>query len=247
MRMTKLIINADDFGCAPSVSNSIAKCFKHNIINSTTMIVNLSGFEDGVKLAKQQGFDKQIGLHLNLTDGKSLTDLSGTGLTDENGQFVRNSVSKYALILKKSQKLKIKSELNSQYKKMVDNGIIPTHIDSHHHIHTKPKLVKLFVEFAIEKDIKLRIAAIESNKSFYKTFYKTLLNVYYKKKKVNFTDIFTNVELFKSNIDSSDTNLDLVEIMVHPILKDNNQIFDDFSNECLSEVLPDIICSYKLK
>ncbi len=246
MGAIKLIINADDFGCAPSINQSIACAFKQGLINSTTMIVILPGFEDGIRLAKLQGFDKQIGLHLNITDGKSITDLSGTGLTDELGQFLRNSVCKNDFFLDNVLRSKIKEELDAQYHKLVSYGITPTHFDSHHHIHTKPKLVTLFVEFAKEKNIALRIAAVDNKKNLFKAIYKTLLNRYYKIKRVNFSDVFCNVESINAYRGKENNISEVIEIMVHPILNKDNKLYDDFSNECLTDLLPVIISKYSL-
>src|SRR4051794_35950963 len=86
------IINADDFGCNSNFNAAIVSCFEKNLINSTTIMVNMEGFEEAVKLASIHGLKNSIGLHVNLTGGRPLTDLSGTGLTDQNGNYILGKI-----------------------------------------------------------------------------------------------------------------------------------------------------------
>ena len=90
-------------------------------------------------------------------------------------------------------KKKIKAEIRAQYNKVLASGIKPTHIDSHQHVHTFPWLVPLFVEFAREVNLKLRIITVVKRKNFFVPIYNTILNIYYKSKAVHFTDKFGNV------------------------------------------------------
>ncbi len=81
-----------------------------------------------------------MGIHINLTEGKPLTDLSGTSLVDENGSFITKSIFNYWLVFSATTRNRIKAEIKAQYNKLVDHGIHPTHIDSHQHVHTLPWL-----------------------------------------------------------------------------------------------------------
>src|SRR4051794_8028752 len=112
----QLIINADDFGSNSDINAAIVSCFEKKLINSTTIMVNMKGFEEAVKLASVHGLKNNIGLHVCLTEGKSLTDLSGTGLTDQNGNFITGKIfSKPSILLSPSTRGKIKTEIKAQF------------------------------------------------------------------------------------------------------------------------------------
>ena len=83
-----MIINADDFGYSKSVNKAITDCFKQNLINRTTIMVNMPYTEEAVLLAKENGFSDCVGLHINLTEGKALSEeCAKSELCDENGYF----------------------------------------------------------------------------------------------------------------------------------------------------------------
>ena len=64
-----VIVNADDFGMNHNVNLAIDYCFKKNIISSTTIMANMPGFDEAVKLACIGKYDKYVGIHFNLVDG----------------------------------------------------------------------------------------------------------------------------------------------------------------------------------
>ena len=53
-----VIVNADDFGMNHNVNLAIDYCFKKNIISSTTIMANMPGFDEAVKLACIGKYDK---------------------------------------------------------------------------------------------------------------------------------------------------------------------------------------------
>lgn len=72
--MFKLFINADDFGLNASVNKAIVESFNSGLINSTTVMANMPGFEEAVNLIHEYKLDRNIGVHLVLTDGLPLTE-----------------------------------------------------------------------------------------------------------------------------------------------------------------------------
>lgn len=51
--MTKLIINADDFGFTEATNYGIIDCFNKGVLTSTTIMANMPGFNHAIKLAKE--------------------------------------------------------------------------------------------------------------------------------------------------------------------------------------------------
>lgn len=70
--MKKLIVNSDDFGISKAFNYGVIEAFYAGGISSTTCLVNAPDFKHACKLAKEnRGLG--VGLHLNLTMFKSLT------------------------------------------------------------------------------------------------------------------------------------------------------------------------------
>ena len=69
----KLIVNADDYGMTKGVNLGIIEAHKKGIVTSTTLMVTMPEVEHGLALSKDCP-NLGIGLHLNCTLNKPLTD-----------------------------------------------------------------------------------------------------------------------------------------------------------------------------
>ena len=69
----KIIVNADDFGASERINNAIVDAFKKGIVTNTTIMPNMSAYDEAVELAKENGFFDKVGIHLNLLAGEPLT------------------------------------------------------------------------------------------------------------------------------------------------------------------------------
>lgn len=234
--MKPIIINADDFGYNENINDAIATCINLNIINSTTIMVNTIAFENAIELATKYSFKDKVGIHLNLTEGKSLTDLSDTGITDKYGNFIRNSINNPRIFFSSFIKSKIKQEIAQQYDKLIEKNLIPTHIDSHHHVHTLPWISNIFFEFAKEKNKKIRLPFVQLRKNFFIFLLNFLLSQKYKKYNLHFSDKFQRVDYFIEHFDKSKTKKFSYELMVHPAYV-NNILIDTVDKVDLKELL----------
>jgi predicted glycoside hydrolase/deacetylase ChbG (UPF0249 family) len=215
-----IIINADDFGADHNINTAIACSFEKKIIDSTTMMVNTDGFEEAVELAHKYKFSDKIGIHLNLTWQKSLTDLSNTGLTDHNGLFIRKSILNPRIAFSKKIQKKVQKEIYYQYHKLLKAKIKPTHIDSHHHVHTIPWLYRIFIDLALREKLKMRITNDRPRNNFPVLCYNKFVNTIYRKKQINFSDKFDKVSTFMMHHKSNKNHNLIYEVMVHPVFKD---------------------------
>lgn len=91
-----------------------------------------------------------IGVHLCLVDERPLLPAARIpGLVDENGFFPRNYRHLLFRLCKGKIKLAhVKEELEAQIKKVMDSGIMPTHLDSHQYTHLIPGVFNLTVQLA---------------------------------------------------------------------------------------------------
>jgi predicted glycoside hydrolase/deacetylase ChbG (UPF0249 family) len=133
-----LITNSDDFGMNSSITDAIIETHLKGIMTSTTIMVNMPGFEYAVKRAKETK-TLGIGIHFNLTEGKPITLAEKVDLLlDQNGNFLSNKKQRKNLIMGKRTLDQAKLELKNQLSYLLDHGINPTHFDSHHHITGTP-------------------------------------------------------------------------------------------------------------
>ena len=145
----QVIINGDDFGLRDEVNDAIVKAHTGGVLTSASIIANMPAAEKAVKLAKDLP-DLGIGVHLNLSKGKPLSEKPVIKcLVDDAGQFCL-SKSKLAFLPLLSQRIRfaIETELNAQIQWIIDSGIKPVHLDSHYHIHFYPGLFSIVCRLA---------------------------------------------------------------------------------------------------
>ena len=223
-----LIINADDFGLSHSANRAIADAFKNNLISDTTIMANGQAFDEAVRLAHENGFEKNVGVHFNLTEGEPLTDeIKHCPAFCENGLF-HNRINRLKP-LNSAEKAAVYNELSTQVKKIKEAGIDIDHADSHHHIHTAVFIALIVFRVCKENSIdKIRLHRNIGNIPSYKMLIKNTYNKNLGKKGFLTTDYFGSLD------DITGIGLqDNVEIMVHPdydkngILIDRRDIIDD--------------------
>lgn len=145
--MKKLIVNADDFGYCEAVNYAIIKAFQEGIVTSTTMMVNMPGFDHAIELAKQHP-ELGVGVHMTMTCYKPLLDTHKT-LVDEHGYFAKDRKDEFDVD-------ELYDEFKAQIEKIKAAGIHITHLDSHHHVHTIPRLRPLIDRIANEYKLPIR-------------------------------------------------------------------------------------------
>lgn len=145
-----LIINADDLGLWPSVNAGILQAWAQGAISSSTVLANTPDLPEVLASAHAAGLP--VGIHLNLTLGKPLSNPAEipTLVTGE-GTFMKRQ--QWPAQLPGEQ---IRRELTRQVQRVLDLGGQPTHLDSHHHIHRYPEVFAVVVELAQKLHIPVR-------------------------------------------------------------------------------------------
>ncbi|GAA0106386.1 chitin disaccharide deacetylase [Paraclostridium sordellii] len=146
--MTKLIINADDFGYCEGVNQGIISAHKNGVVKSCTIMTGMPGFEQALDLLKENK-DLGCGVHMTLSCYKPVLKTHKT-LTDENGYFFRRITDEKA---KEIDLDELYEEFCAQIDKAIGAGIEITHLDSHHHVHTlkefKPVIEKILNKYKL--------------------------------------------------------------------------------------------------
>jgi predicted glycoside hydrolase/deacetylase ChbG (UPF0249 family) len=125
----RLIINADDFGASPGINRGIVECHTRGVVTSTSLMVNGPAAAEAADLAGAHAA-LAVGLHCDL-DGFVDTDTA-------DAEAVRAEAARQL----------------EAFEALV--GRLPTHIDSHHHVHREPHLAPVFEELAARLGVPLR-------------------------------------------------------------------------------------------
>jgi predicted glycoside hydrolase/deacetylase ChbG (UPF0249 family) len=126
------IINADDFGASRGINRGIAQAHLQGVLTSTSMMVDMPACEEAVRMSRDLPA-LSVGLH--------------ACFTSEDGK----------LLLDPEQEQECRRELHRQFARFRDlTGSLPSHLDSHHHIHRHPQLLPHFLRMAEEYGLPLR-------------------------------------------------------------------------------------------
>jgi len=222
-----VIANADDFGMNSSINKAIAYSFEMGYINSTSLMVNMSSFEEAVDMIGGNSFIKNIGLHVNIAEGKPVSNFKLKEYLDEAGNWNVRKVNRKFNFLNSSARQEFLKEIHSQIDKALANNVLLTHLDSHLHTHTLPGFYKLFFQAARAHHLKIRIAQTYSEGSYLKSLYRNYINRYFCKEGGNYSDSFENVEQYLKKGTSNDQGK-IVELMFHPFFDKEGNLSDHY-------------------
>lgn len=235
--MAGVIINSDDFGYNPEVNKAIVLAFKHNYISSTTTLTNFEeGFADARRIVNESSINPDaIGIHLNLTEGKPLTDgIKSCSRFCDGNEFHGKARSQKMFTLAVDEKKAVKDELNAQIEQFKTLGFAPSHIDSHHHVHTEWGVMNVLMGIADSHNVKkIRLSRnVGPGISTAKGIYKFLINKYLPLRGFTTTTLMGDIDDYSH---SGMPNGVLAEIMVHAIFVDG--VLADLDGKDLAQKL----------
>ncbi len=157
MNPALLIVNADDFGLTPGVNRGIVHGFEHGVITSTSMLAVAPAFDDAV--ACWRGADRNglgIGVHFALVgeDPPLLSAREIPSLVDARGRFWASW--KQFLPRASAGRIdpgEVRAELGAQLRRIEDAGVVPTHVDTHQHLHLWPVVRRVVLDLARDHGI----------------------------------------------------------------------------------------------
>lgn len=148
--MGKVIFNSDDFGYSRGVNYGIVDAYQLGILTSTTLMANMPGFEQAVNLKKELP-DLGVGVHLTLTCGEPLLKNVATLTEGKAFKTLNFYQGEFEIDLDE-----LYQEWNAQIQRVFRAGIVPTHLDSHHHTHTFGKNQEVVVALAEKYELPVR-------------------------------------------------------------------------------------------
>src|ERR1035437_6312389 len=145
----RLIVNADDFGLSSSVNEAVIRAHREGILTTASLMMNESGFDEAVKLAKENP-RLGVGLHLTLLMGHSaLPPEKISGLVNSRGEFSNCPVGVgMSYFFKRSLRAQLRAEIRAQFEKFHATGLTLDHVNGHLHLHLHPVVFKILMEEA---------------------------------------------------------------------------------------------------
>lgn len=112
-----ITINADDFGIDRGTSEFIKTCIKKGYVNTTTVLINMEDYKETYELIKRADLIERVGLHLNLTEGRPISDgISRCFSFCKDGKFGQYKKHKYKRFFCRKKKSNLwRRKLNNKY------------------------------------------------------------------------------------------------------------------------------------
>jgi predicted glycoside hydrolase/deacetylase ChbG (UPF0249 family) len=155
----KTKINADDFGLTRNITDRILECHDNGCLTSVSIIPNGMAFDYAIKEYKKRK-NLDIGIHLNLTEGKAISPAEDVYLLVNKSGFFRHSFLSlyFASVfsnagIKNILRRQVRIECLAQIDKVLKNVRADTYIniDSHMHFHMIPLVFDVLLDIYNEK------------------------------------------------------------------------------------------------
>jgi predicted glycoside hydrolase/deacetylase ChbG (UPF0249 family) len=151
----QLIVNADDFGRTPGVTEGILRAHREGIVTSATAMMNLPYAREALRLA-QDCPRLGVGVHLNFTFDRPLLPAAEVStLVDENGCFFPPEAQ--ILRAEEVDPGQLHAEWVAQIEAFRSTGREPDHLDCHHPAHVHPRFFAIYLQVAEEYKLPLRM------------------------------------------------------------------------------------------
>lgn len=142
--MSRLIVNADDFGLTAGVNRAVIELHRAGVLTSATLMAKAAATGEAVELALATP-SLGVGCHVMLVDGEpvlppealpSLADQRTGRFHSTPGAFVRR------LVTGRIRAPEIEAEAAAQIALLKHSGVPLTHIDTHKHMHMFPSVLR---------------------------------------------------------------------------------------------------------
>jgi hopanoid biosynthesis associated protein HpnK len=142
--VSRLIVNADDFGLTPGVNRAIVELHHAGVLTSATLMAKAGATSEAIAMARATP-TLGVGCHVVLVDGDPVLPPSEiASLIDQTtGRFpVSLGVFLTRLFTGRIRSAEIEAEAAAQIARLQDAGLRLTHIDTHKHTHMFPPVLR---------------------------------------------------------------------------------------------------------
>ena len=142
--MSRLIVNADDFGLTSGVNRAIVELHHSGVLTSTTLMAKAAATSQAIEMARAAPA-LGVGCHIVLVDGDPVLPAHEipTLIDQMTGRFpVSLPVFLARLFTGRIRSAEIEAEVAAQIALLQSSGVRPTHVDTHKHTHMFPPVLR---------------------------------------------------------------------------------------------------------
>lgn len=142
--MTRLIVNADDFGQTAGINRAVLELHQAGLLTSATLMASAAATDEAIEIALSTP-RLGVGCHIVLSDGEPVlppaqipslidpsTELFIAGLTVFLGRLLTGRI----------RSEEIEAEARAQIQSLQSRGVHVTHVDTHKHTHMFPGVLR---------------------------------------------------------------------------------------------------------
>ncbi|MGH9588225.1 MAG: ChbG/HpnK family deacetylase [Acidobacteriaceae bacterium] len=151
--MTRIILNADDFGITPGVNQSILDLRRRGVLTSATLMATAGRTDEAAFGAIDSGLG--VGCHVVLVDGQPALPFQRVPALAPKGAF-RPTLGNFVADLVRGHipQAEIESEAVAQIRRLQHAGVHLTHVDTHKHTHMFARVLRPLICAALQCGIR---------------------------------------------------------------------------------------------
>jgi chitin disaccharide deacetylase len=142
--VSRLIINADDFGLTRGVNRAVVELHQAGVLTSTTLMARARASVEAAEIAATMQ-TLGVGCHIVLVDGEPALHANEIPtLVDKRNGWFRPTLTSFLkrLYTGRIKAEEIEAEAAAQISLLKQCGVHPTHIDTHKHTHMFPAVLR---------------------------------------------------------------------------------------------------------
>jgi hopanoid biosynthesis associated protein HpnK len=145
--VSRLIVNADDFGRSRAINAAVGRAVREGILTTASLMVAGDAAEEAVEIAREHS-NLGVGLHLTLCCGQATVARGGAGQwVDEAGRFDSRPVrTGWRYFFNRSLMPALRQEIGAQFNQFRKTGLVLDHVNGHLHFHLHPTVMRILVE-----------------------------------------------------------------------------------------------------
>lgn len=136
--MSRIILNADDFGHSEDTVRATIECFERGALTSATIMPNMPATRLAIEYTRGRR-DLSFGVHLTFVNNEGERPLSDPSkipsLVGPDGAFTPGGRLFYRAFFRRVPVAEIRREMEAQIAFLADHGVRISHVDSHGHMH----------------------------------------------------------------------------------------------------------------
>lgn len=144
-----VVVTADDFGRSDSICHAVELAFREGLITDASLMVNAESRDLAVEIARRNP-GLGIGVHIAFQD---VSPISNSKFVASLRDLSHGVLFLRLLLASPSQIRQVRTEMEAQVQWLVNQGIQPSHINGHNHVHIHPRIRRTVSNLAVKYQI----------------------------------------------------------------------------------------------